>query len=154
MTLARRLARVTRTEWAILVRAGYLVAIVRLLLVSSGWSSALRRIHGLSSGPGTIPGLRDVSVERLAWAVRTVSRVVPGATCLTQALALQALMTVAGRSGRVQIGVTQNGQHSFESHAWVEHEGRTLLSTPGEVARYTCLFALDVPSVPAPAKCR
>jgi hypothetical protein len=149
MTLVRRLARLMRTEWALLVRAGFVVAITRLLLLSTPWSSTQRLIHRLSSSLRSFSGPCDVSVERLAWAVRTTSLVIPRATCLTQALALQAMLTATGRSGRVQIGVTKDSPRELQAHAWVEHEGQTLLSTPLEISQYACVFTLEAASVPS-----
>jgi hypothetical protein len=147
MTPGNRLVRLTRTEWALLARTGFVVAVVRLLLVSRPWSSALRSIRRFSSSLGAFPGTCDVSVERLAWAVRTASRVIPGATCLTQAIALQTMLTTTGRSGRVQLGVTKGSGRRLQGHAWVEHEGQTLLSTSGEVAHYRRMLTLEAPCV-------
>jgi hypothetical protein len=59
------------------------------------------------------------------------------------------MLTATGRSGRVQIGVSKDPQRELQAHAWVEHEGQTLLSTPIEVSRYTCLFTLEAASVPS-----
>jgi hypothetical protein len=59
------------------------------------------------------------SVAQCAWAVRAVSRYVPGATCLTRALAAQALLTNAGHQPRIEIGVRKDGQDRFLAHAWV-----------------------------------
>ena len=53
------------------------------------------------------------------WAVRAVSRYVPGATCLTQALAAQALLTQSGRDSRIEFAVKKDEQRRFLAHAWV-----------------------------------
>src|SRR3970282_172740 len=47
-------------------------------------------------------------VERYVGAVRAVSRCVPGATCLTQALAAQALLAQSGYNSRIEIGVNKD----------------------------------------------
>ena len=59
------------------------------------------------------------SAARYVWAVRAVSRYVPGATCLTQALAAQVLLAQSGCNSRVEIGVTKDEQRRFRAHAWV-----------------------------------
>lgn len=148
MTLVRRLVRLTPTEWALLARAGFVVAIIRFLLISRPWSSALRMIRRFSLSLGTFAFTHDVPVERLAWAVRTASRVIPGGTCLAQAMALQAMLTATGRCGDVQIGVTKDVRRGLQGHAWVEHEGHTLLSTASEIAQYTRMLTLEAPSAP------
>lgn len=89
-----------------------------------------------------LPG--DFPVSRLEWAVRAASRRIPMATCLTQALALQCLLTRAGHAAEVHVGVKKDDQAGFQSHAWVECEGQMLLSAPCEVAEYSRLLALGV----------
>ncbi len=64
------------------------------------------------------------------------------ASCLTQSLALQCLLARSGRSSQVHIGVKKDAAAGFQSHAWVECEGRMLLSAPYEVAEYSRLLAL------------
>ena len=87
------------------------------------------------------------SVESLEWAVRTARRMVPLATCLTQALALHHLLARAGYESSIHIGVAKTAGRGFEAHAWVEHAGVTLLSSPSEVAHYSRLLALRAPSL-------
>ena len=48
------------------------------------------------------------SLEQMVWAVTVVSRYLPGATCLTQALAAQALLTQSGFPSQVEIGVAKD----------------------------------------------
>jgi hypothetical protein len=85
------------------------------------------------------PALRT-KADRLEWAIRATSRVIPRATCLTQALALQRLLAHHGYESRVQIGARNTDGH-FGAHAWVEHEGGSLLSTATEVTRYARFFS-------------
>lgn len=86
--------------------------------------------------PGQLP------ISHLAWAVRAASRRVPAATCLTQSMALHCLMARAGYAAQVHIGVSKDAQSGFKAHAWVEYEGRLLLSGPAEVVPYTCLHSI------------
>jgi hypothetical protein len=76
--------------------------------------------------------------EQVAWAVRVVSRVVPGASCLTQALAAQALLARSSEPPRLRIGVAQNGDGVFRAHAWLEARGRVIIGG-GELGRYARL---------------
>jgi hypothetical protein len=84
--------------------------------------------------------LHPPSPERLEWAVSVASRFVPYATCLTQAVALQRLLARHGYRSVVQVGVNNVGGQ-FLAHAWVEHEGQTLLGTSEAVARYSRFFS-------------
>jgi hypothetical protein len=82
------------------------------------------------------------SVDKYVWAVRAVSRFVPGATCLTQALAAQVLLSRAGHSPRVEIGVAKNENKQFQAHAWLVIGDQVLIGG-GEVDRYTPLIAWE-----------
>ena len=135
------MSRLTRADWMLLIRIGLLVVVIRLVLSVRSWPSALRLVRALSAHLSSVRS-RRFSAERLAWAVRHSSRLVPAATCLTQSLALQCALTAAGLSSRVEIGVAKKPGGEFQAHAWVEHAGHTLLSTPAEVQRYLRLLTV------------
>jgi hypothetical protein len=59
------------------------------------------------------------SAGQCVWAVRAVSRYVPCASCLTQALAGQALLTNFGHQSHIEIGVRKDEQTRFLAHAWL-----------------------------------
>jgi hypothetical protein len=82
------------------------------------------------------------SVGQFVWAVRAVSNCVPGATCLTQALAAQMILTRAGYAPRVEIGVAKNERNKFQAHAWLVL-GEQVLVGGGGVERYTPLVAWE-----------
>jgi hypothetical protein len=127
-------------ERAALTRAVWLIASVRLglLLLPFG------RVSAWTARPATVlPFLTQLPASRLVWAVRAVARRIPGATCLTQALALQMLMASAGRAAEIRIGVARSP--AFTAHAWVEHEGVVLLGDDGELDRYATILALAGP---------
>lgn len=79
--------------------------------------------------------------DRIIWAVRTAARRVPGATCLSSALALQRLLSSAGQSSQVHIGVTRDAT-GFLAHAWLVHDGAIVIGEE-EQERYTTLTAWD-----------
>jgi hypothetical protein len=62
-----------------------------------------------------------------SWAITHASRLVPGASCLTQALSLQVLLGQRGLGSRLCIGVRKSQAKGFEAHAWVESGGRILI---------------------------
>ena len=150
LSALRRFVGLTSADRMLLVRAGFLVALVRLILFTRPWPEALRATRALPCSALSFTRARRMSPDRLAWAVRHASRVVPAATCLTQSLALQCALSAAGLSSRIQIGVA-TVEGAFRAHAWVEHEGRTFLSTPGEVQHYARSLTLDAtPAQAAP----
>jgi hypothetical protein len=76
--------------------------------------------------------------QDVAWAVRRVSHVVPGATCLTQALAAQLLLSRRGYASRLRIGVARAPGDRLRAHAWLESDGVVVLGGFG-VEAYTPL---------------
>lgn len=79
--------------------------------------------------------------SQLAWAVSSVSRYVPRATCLTQALALHILLRRAGLQSRIHIGVAKEDGR-FEAHAWVESEEKVVIGDY-ELKRYAPIMVWD-----------
>ena len=68
-------------------------------------------------------------MTQLVWAVKTVSRYLPGATCLTQAVAAQALLSQSGFPSQVEIGVAKDkgDLRRLQAHAWVVCQGQVVL---------------------------
>lgn len=81
-------------------------------------------------------------MERIARAVTGASRAVPGAACLTQALAAQVLLERRGLPARVRVGVTRADGGQLLAHAWVESDGRIVLGGT-DLSGYTPLAALE-----------
>ena len=82
----------------------------------------------------------NLGCAQIAWAVSTVSRYVPGATCLTQALAAEWMLRCHGYNPYFHIGVTKNQSRALEAHAWIEVEGKVILGDTG-LERFTPLRA-------------
>jgi hypothetical protein len=66
-------------------------------------------------------------VRDMSWAVMRAARLVPQATCLTQALAMQVLLGRRGYSSRLCLGVAKRASAKFEAHAWIECAGRVVI---------------------------
>jgi hypothetical protein len=81
-----------------------------------------------------------MSAQDVTWAVRRVSRAVPGATCLTQALAAQVLLSRRGYASRLRIGVARAADNGLRAHAWLESDGVVVFGGSGFEA-YTPLSA-------------
>jgi Transglutaminase-like superfamily len=142
MTAMRKFWHLSSAERGLLLKSGILLAAYRIALWVLPWNRMA------VSRPSPRESREDrSSVESLEWAVRTARRMVPFATCLTQALALHHLLARAGYESSIHIGVAKSEGRGFEAHAWVEHAGVTLLSSPSEVAHYSRLLALRAPSL-------
>jgi len=121
-----------------------------------GWRSALRQIlPALSVVIGvrlrlTFSSLKDVrlrmlpqplrerrvdlvAVARLAWAVRVAARLVPFASCLTQAQACQILLARQGYPSTLCLGVRQTSAGQVRAHAWLTCANAMVVGGDAEV---------------------
>ena len=122
----RRLNRDRQT--GLLLPALILVSAIRLGL----WLLPVRVVGGALGAivrprKGSIP---DSSfADRVNRAVGQAGRVVPRASCLTQALAGQALLERHGVPTRLHIGVIREAGQALRGHAWVESEGKVVIGS-------------------------
>jgi Transglutaminase-like superfamily len=110
----KRFARMSLAEQVLLLRALFLVSAIRLGL----FLFPFRLLQRFAQRRGRKSNTMYSSGEYV-WAVRAVSRYVPGATCLTQALAAQRFLTRSGHASHIEIGVKKDEQRRFLAHAWV-----------------------------------
>jgi hypothetical protein len=82
-------------------------------------------------------------VASVVRAVTRASALVPRATCLTQALAAEALLGRYGWHAEVRIGVRLADGSGLIAHAWVEREGKPILGGATAPLHFT---ALEAPS--------
>src|SRR5947209_20413265 len=101
----RKFRRLPRRERVLLLQALLLLGAVRLGIKVL----PLQRIMRLTQRP--MPhGARRIPPTSVGWAVTVASRYVPGAACLTQALAAQVLLNRAGIPTALRIGVAKAGE--------------------------------------------
>lgn len=74
--------------------------------------------------------------NQIAWRVKTVSRWIPYATCLTQAFATHLLLRRRGRVSDLRIGVAKGEGGKLEAHAWVEMNGRVVIGKLPDLRRF------------------
>src|SRR2546421_12701387 len=98
--------RLSSADRGLLLGSALLLMAIRLGL----WLLPFRILLRLL--PGTIHSQRREeersSIARAAWSVRVMSRYVPAASCLTQALAMLVLLNWLGHSSELRIGVAKN----------------------------------------------
>lgn len=74
---------------------------------------------------------------KIAWAVHHAARLVPQATCLTQALAAQIMLSRWRIPTMLHIGVDAREAGAFEAHAWLMlNEAVVLGGTRASLSRY------------------
>jgi hypothetical protein len=102
-----------------------------------------RRLRHALPSPKQAREATPADVERVAWGIGSAARLVPGASCLTQALAGQFILGVRGYASAIRIGVERGEGQQFSAHAWLISGGRIVLGgAEGDVARFTHLTDL------------
>jgi hypothetical protein len=144
MGLLRRFLRLSRDERRLLVRATLLLTAIHLGLGRMPFTM-LRRL-AIARRPARPPTGDDRALaDRVVWAVTAAAERLPGPpTCLSRALAVQAMLARRGYPSRLHVGVTRGQQGQVEGHAWVESEGRILIGgSASNVRQFTRLAAFD-----------
>jgi len=80
-----------------------------------------------------------LSADRVVWAIKVSSFVVPAATCLVQALSAKLLLTRRGYRPVLRIGVAKSKNGQLDAHAWLENEGQVVLGELRDRSRYSSL---------------
>jgi len=119
--------------------------LMEALIVSASLRAALlvlpfRRAESLACrAAGRSESLLDP--WQAAWAVSTASRVVPGATCLTRAMATRVMLARHGCPSSLHLGVRKHTRTGFGAHAWVESRGRVIIGATDDLEEFTPLVA-------------
>ena len=127
----RRLLALDTSDRILIVRALGWVLLARVGL----WFVPFSRLRAVADR--VTQGGRPADPRRIAWAVEAIARRIPRASCLTQALAADAMLRRSGRLPNLQIGVVKD-RDLLEAHAWVELDGTVLVGNH-DLDRYTPL---------------
>jgi hypothetical protein len=125
-----------------LVHCFSVVAAIRLGLTIFSYSTIKRWIPHQTGEATATPE----TLSRIGWAVRNVARLVPRASCLTQALAAQFLLARSGYRSQLRVGVATDPAGRLLAHAWLISNGRVVVGgSSRELARYSLLPDPDLP---------
>ncbi|MBM9594024.1 lasso peptide biosynthesis B2 protein [Rhodobacteraceae bacterium MCCB 386] len=94
--------------------------------------------------------------ERVPRAVRRAARWIPGASCLTQALAAQVLLARRGVRSVLHLGVNLTPSGGFGAHAWIEIDSIVVMGgDQRSLKRYSRIISHETgPAAGAAAKPR
>ena len=124
--------RVSRplVEWRLLATAVIALGAAVLLTKAFPYRVWRRRAHAtLHTAP---PIQTRATPYEIARAIDGASRVVlGGANCLARALAARRLMARHGWPSELVLGVAKGLDGRLRSHAWLRHDGNTLLGEQG-----------------------
>ena len=110
-----RLRRLNISEVLFLAHCLVVVAAVRLGLTLSSYN----RVRGLVTRLDASNDADIADLRRVAWGVAAAARFVPGASCLTQALAGQYLLARQGNASKITIGIERDSGPQLKAHAWL-----------------------------------
>jgi len=79
------------------------------------------------------------SIEKVVWAVSLLSRYIPGATCLTQALTTMVLLGRRGYPASLRFAVAKDERGKLQAHAWVENERQVIIGDLKDLSRFVVL---------------
>jgi hypothetical protein len=114
-----------------------IIAVVRIALTLGSHRAVLKAIPA-----NVMIAAPDPLVWRAARAVSTMARLIPKATCLTQALALQLILAYRGYASELRIGV-KHDESGISAHAWLLSNDRIAIGgSPQDVALYAPLTTL------------
>ncbi len=113
--MLRHLSRLPPREAKFLAHCAWTLAWVRLALWARRFDPVRARIAGRRAAGSPDPA----ELRRIAWGIGAASRLVPGATCLTQALAGQYLLALRGKASTVRLSLDQREPAGFHAHAWL-----------------------------------
>jgi hypothetical protein len=129
--------RYSRPTQILLLRAFLIVVRVRIALAASSFNQ-------VASWRPTRVAKSSHTPHQIARAVERVSRLVPGATCLTQAAAGHYLLARYGHPSHIRVGVKPEEGTRFSAHAWLlSGEAVVLGGEAGALSEYSVLTDLD-----------
>ena len=139
-----RFLRLPASDRKALKKAVLLLWAVRIGLWILPFQSLRDLVSRKKKSPVVASNDESASVQKIARSVKLMSRYVPAATCLVQALVTVALLEEAGVPACLRIGVDKTTAGKFEAHAWVESMGKVVIGgTDVDVSRYTVLQAVQ-----------
>ena len=127
--LWRRFRALERGDRWLVIEAAILIGIVQAGFRTLPFAALLRVVAGAKQ----LRSRSHHSQSRIGWAVNAAAHLVPGRTCLTDALAADVMLWRRGYQSRLRLGIKKRngGVEPLAAHAWVECDG---LIVAGELA--------------------
>jgi len=137
MGIAAEFIRLDRRDRALAIAAARALAVTWTALRVAGFNAAKRRASRVATlrsranawcGPPPRWSVARPTIDRISWAVRAVSRFIPGGSnCLVRALATQSMLGRFGYSSELGIGVRKADDGGLAAHAWLESAGAVVI---------------------------
>ncbi len=126
MNRLRRFLQLPVRRKLLIVEAALRLA-TSVLLVRITPASQLLRLWPAENARNASMRYRRHSSEEICWAITSMARCIPGATCLPQSVAARAMLRRAGYPADIRVGVAKGSDGGIEAHAWVASGEKILL---------------------------
>ncbi len=110
-----RVLSLSRPEMLFLGRCLLVVTAVRLGLTLFSYN----RVRAVVMRLDARQSAEVADLRRVAWGVAAAARLVPRASCLTQALSGQYILARQGSASNIRIGIERNTGAQLKAHAWL-----------------------------------
>ena len=138
MKSLRKFLRLKGADQRLFLQALFLLIGVRLALTFASYHAVKKRLASPAAKSN------GVGAGRIAWVVRNTAPLVPGATCLTQALVAQHMMAKAGKSATIRIGVAKEDDGKVAAHAWLLWDDKVVIGDADyDLSRFTSIADLS-----------
>jgi len=105
----------------------------------------IRRVLVRPCAPDPQPA-RRMTVARITHAVEHIARAVPDASCLTQTISCQALLSWKGIPSTITMGLKKDADGALKAHAWLSWNGEVVLEgNDGALAGFSKILDLPTP---------
>jgi Transglutaminase-like superfamily len=139
----RNLMQMSAGDRLLLVMTLILIGGMRLGLLLLPFRTLLKVVAKISQPHKEISVAREVSVNKIIWAVNAMSRYMPGVKCLARALTCQVLMNRHGYSHELRIGIAKGETGKLEAHAWIEYQGHIIIGNLPNLSHFMPLPSLE-----------
>lgn len=126
----------SRSEQLILLRSSILITAIVLSLRIFSLFTVRRLLAKIYQPANDFQESDQFEIEKIVTAVKIVSRYIPKAKCLPQALAAQVLLERQGYSTQLYIGVAKHSGEQILAHAWVKSKGQIVIGGSESSSHY------------------
>ncbi|OBQ67646.1 lasso peptide biosynthesis B2 protein [Mesorhizobium erdmanii] len=118
-----RVLSLSGSEALFLCQCLLVVATVRLGLTLFSYN----RVRGMVTRLNARQCASMGELRLVAWGVAAAARLVPRATCLTQALSGQYILARQGNASKIRIGIERGTGEQLKAHAWLVSDNHVVL---------------------------
>ena len=143
MKRIRKFLQLSWLDQLLVIQSIFALASIVLALKVLPWLTLQRLSIKFANWLSRFAPSNQPSAQQVAWAIRVARWIVPGATCLPNALAAQLLLIQHSYPADFKIGVAKNKFGNLEAHAWVTTENGFIIGGVSDLDHYEPLSPID-----------